>query len=476
MAAGRGSRLSQILQHTKEIREVGEDFDPQAGPPDTSKLSVLGVGDYTSELLRSRQGIKEARSRLNGAYLAPLSFTGDRLTADIDVNANGDTEARLRQLLEKLELGLREPGECDAIPNRGLGSNNVLFMACELLLLGAEDDGLPLLLIEEPEAHLHPQRQLRLIQFLQQQTKNVREDGQQIQVLITTHSPNLASAITLDNLVLLESRKAYPLHAGATRLVESDYRFLERFLDVTKANLFFARGVAIVEGDGENVLLPVLARLIERDFTEHGVSVINVGRIGLRRFARIFQRLDQDREGRIRVPVACIADLDVMPNCAPAIVGRIREGDELPPKANRRWRIKKDFTEAELGAHGDAIREKADGQNVKTFVSDEWTLEYDLAHAGLAKDVWVAGTLAGQDDQINAGTKSVAVLVDEAEAAFAEFDDEMPTDKLAAHVYALFSAGKRVSKAIAAQYLAERLESRVADGELTPEGLVLCQH
>jgi hypothetical protein len=41
----------------------------------------------------------------------------------------------------------------DGAHTRGLGSNNLLFMACELLLLAAESDGFPLLLIEEPEAH-----------------------------------------------------------------------------------------------------------------------------------------------------------------------------------------------------------------------------------------------------------------------------------------------------------------------------------
>ena len=466
MAAGRGSRLSQILQQTKEIRDIGDDFRPDPDSLEVEKLSVLGVGDYSSALLRDREGIKKARTRLNRDYLAHLSFAGGRLMADIDVNTIGDQETRLRQLLEKLELELRGPGAPGTVPNRGLGSNNVLFMACELLLLGTDEEGFPLLLIEEPEAHLHPQRQLRLMKFLQEQAKEKRDDGQQIQVIVTTHSPNLGSAIELNNLILFEGGRGFPLRAGCTELSASDYRFLQRFLDVTKANLFFARGVAIVEGDGENILLPALARLIGRDFSEYGVSVVNVGGTGLRRFARIFQRKFPECDGTVRVPVACITDLDVMPDCAPVIVGRIGEDKGLPDKANRRWRVRADFTEEELRTHRCAIQAKANGQNVMTFVSDEWTLEYDLAHAGLAKDVWVAAHLAKSDDDLNECNKNAEDVVAEAEDQFAALWKELTTEELASSVYALFTKGKVASKAIAAQYLVERLEHRVSVGEI----------
>lgn len=472
MAAGRGSRLSQILHHTKEVREKGADYDKVANPkPDPDTLSVLGVGDYASALLGNREGIKKARERLNEHYLKPLSFIGDDLTGHIRVNASGDKDARLRQLLEKLELELKDEN-AEAPANRGLGSNNLLFMACELLLLGSEAADFPLLLIEEPEAHLHPQRQLRLMQFLQNQASVERSDGQKIQIIVTTHSPNLASTISLDNLVLIQDGKAFSMKSGKTKLEKSDYRFLERFLDVTKANLFFARGVVIVEGDGENILLPTLARLIGRDFAEHGVSLVNVGHTGLRRFARIFQRSEPDKDGVINMPVACVTDLDVMPACAPAIVGKLHEDEAMPDKAHRQWRVKSDFSEEELAARRETIRKKATGQKVESFVADEWTLEYDLAYAGLGEHVWVAAQLARNDDQINAGAKTRNAVETEAKADFGVLvgqgqDKDISTSK----VYALFTKGAAASKAVTAQYLAERLENLLAKGELTSEAL-----
>src|SRR5216684_4546062 len=66
MSAGRGSRLSQILQHTKEIKEHGVKFDPKANPPpDPQALSVLGLGDYTSHLIENSHGVKSTRQKLN---------------------------------------------------------------------------------------------------------------------------------------------------------------------------------------------------------------------------------------------------------------------------------------------------------------------------------------------------------------------------------------------------------------------------
>lgn len=474
MSAGRGSRLSQILQHTKEIRNTGNQFNKFSDPPDDPKtLSVLGLGDYANHLFGESEGIKQAHRRLNDEYLKPLSFANDPLQARIGVASAQEDSLRLRQLLEKFELALTASADAESAHSRGLGSNNLLFMACELLLLAAESDGFPILLIEEPEAHLHPQRQLRLMSFLQEQAEKKRADGQHIQIIVTTHSPNLASDLKLGNLVLIEGGRAFPLCAGKTKLNASDYRFLERFLDVTKANLFFARAVLIVEGDAENILLPVIARLLGRDFHHHGVSVVNVGGVGLGRYARVFMRADEARDGAINIPVACITDIDVMPDNAPWIVGKLEAGQPIPvrPPSKRQWRIKADFPGDKLERRRAERKAKASGQKVETFVTDEWTLEYDLAFHGLGKHVYRAASLALADDGLNAGTTDRDAVLAAADATYQAFIDaahDQPT--LASHVYALFEADG-ASKAIGAQYLAELLEREIADGALDAEGL-----
>ena len=71
MSAGRGSRLSQILQHTKEIKSKGRIFtNHTTNPmPDPKTLSVLGLGDYANYLLGESEGIKTTRDKLHNDYL-----------------------------------------------------------------------------------------------------------------------------------------------------------------------------------------------------------------------------------------------------------------------------------------------------------------------------------------------------------------------------------------------------------------------
>jgi len=465
MSPGRGSRLSQILSNVPEIKD-GTKFDEENMPQDADavgKLGLVGLADYMRYNVRHHSGVGSAESAINEHYLTSLSLRGDGLRGKIDVSEGGTESARLRQILERLELGLLDASSGNPLGRYGLGSNNLLFMACELLLLGKEPDGLPLLLIEEPEAHLHPQRQLRLMEFLRQAAeREIEGANRSVQVLLSTHSPNLASKIPLGNLVLLQGRRSYSLAEGQTKLEAGDYRFLERFLDVTKANLFFAHGVLIVEGDAEAILMPVLAKLIGRDLTEHGVSIVNVGGKGLRRFSRIFQR-QNDLAPNIGIPVACLADMDVMPDCAPEILGLVTsEDDDKWKGTTRRWRAQRDFgDDAEarrtaLAGQRQRLKEN-DGQSVQTFVADHWTLEYDLARCGLAEQVFMAAILAKNDDPLNAEKKNCMDVITDAKTQFETLSTgSNGDDVLCSQIYQLFQSGA-ASKAIAAQYLAELL-------------------
>jgi len=444
LAAGRGSRLAQILEsHPDFGGQADNDFDPGAG--DKEPTTLVGIMRQAEHRIANNPVVTAAKERLNDQYLQHLSLGSDNLTGDIGVSRSTE----LRQILEKLELWLSPPSNAQLRVQRGLGFNNILFMATELLLLGdGKNDSLPLLLIEEPEAHIHPQMQLRLMSFLDEKSRS----GSGVQILLTTHSPNLASKAALQDIVLVNRGEAFPLREEATKLDSADYRFLQRFLDVTRSNLFFARGVMIVEGDAENLLIPFLADKLGKSFSTHGVSTVNVGSRGLFRYARIFQRRD---DKVLPVRVACLADRDLPSASASTYVPqrKTRTKEAIPTFDN-------EFTPAQCMDHVARIKSR-DGGSVRTFVSPQWTLEYDLALTALGLYVHIAVQLAkashGKSDVLSPGAALVAICL--ATKTWRGWQRSwMTAADIAAKVYEPLFA-KRASKAETAQFLVEILEA-----------------
>lgn len=255
--------------------------------------------------------------------------------------------SHIREILEKLSLNL------DGTTNPGLGTMNRLYMAAELLHLQKPGwNGIKLCLVEEEEAHLHPQAQMKVLETIQEQKET--------QFIITTHSPNLASKVKLseddlNQVVICKEGKVFPMGPTYTQLDKDDYEFLDHFLDVTKANLFFAKGIILVEGWAEEIILPAIAQGMGKDLTAHEVSIINVGSTAYMRYAKIFMRKNQESMG---CKVAIVTDLDVRPN----------DGDGL-------------FDTAKEVEKRTNITEKVNTTNypdVSWHIAEHWTLEWCL--------------------------------------------------------------------------------------------------
>ena len=436
---GRQSRLSQILgAHNKIAGQEVNDFD-KASPKDIPE-SLVGLMAFAQHHLGEHEVVKGVEKDINENYLSQFAFFGDELQSRIRIAP----DLALAPILEKFELSLL-PGahiHPDARCARGLGYNNALFMATELVLL-RDGEELALLLVEEPEAHLHPQLQERVMDLLKEHSKEDQAE-KRVQVILTTHSPSLVSTARIEDMTLVHKAQTFPLAAGKTKLKRTDYSFLRRFIDATKANLFFARGVMMVEGPAEAILVPAIAEMCGRSFSKNGVSMVNVGHIGLYHYARILQREGTGPD--IPIPVVCLTDRDIVPDVANTYVSRPAKGK----------RFDSDYSALEMAQVVQSKKDRAEGGNTIVCVSDRWTLEYDLALYGCAKLMHLAISLAvkanSRDERLE--EQDEISMLAEAEANWTKLTAAGHTaEALAAIIYRPLKM-KEASKAIAAQYAA----------------------
>ncbi|CAG9179198.1 ATP-dependent nuclease [Cupriavidus pinatubonensis] len=437
---GRMSRLSQILgAHQKIDGQNHNDF--VVTDPPTIPTKLVGLMAFAQHHIGEHEVIKGVQNDINDNYLSKFAFAGDNLTSRIRIAP----DLSLTPILEKFELTLLPSNGIDPDERctRGLGYNNSLFMATELVLL-RDGDELGLLLIEEPEAHLHPQLQERVMRLLEQHADTPEEGKRRVQVVLSTHSPSLVAGADIDSMTLVHKGQTYSLAPEKTKLKKSDYSFLQRFIDATKANLFFARAVAIVEGPAEAILLPALSDAVGRSFSKHGVSVVNVGGVGLYHYARILQRAEDAVV--MPIPVACLTDRDVVPN----------EAGDYVEKPAKKKRFESDYSAAELAQLVQRKEERAQGGSTIVCVSDRWTFEYDLALHGCAELMHAAIQLA-----VCANERGERLTDDEELAAQKQAREEWGAlakaghspEKLAAIIYRPLQE-HNASKAITAQYAA----------------------
>ena len=498
MTPGYRSRLAQILQSHNSFKKVkGTD-----GQYEKHELENI-IEEANEQISKFLDGVKtnltdqaspNIRESIN-SYIEDFRQIDDQREALVKIAA-----PELHKILKTLGLELEENSS-------GLGTLNKLFMAAELLHLETDPfDTLQLCLIEELEAHLHPQAQLRVINALTDISKDKAN-----QFILTTHSTTIGASISLENLILCRGQNVYPMWQGQTKLAIGDYKFLQRFLDSTKANMFFARGVIMVEGDAENILIPTIAELIGKPLHKYGVSIVNVGSTAFLRYSKIFQRknLHEQNLPELDLPVSVITDLDipaieyfdsenkdkpeyyqVIENaltdsktnyyCLKSIynniytsfadlqaaiksaIGQTTMPSGLNDKING-WKIKLGLDNISdiRTAKSQTLKRKFDIQKVKVFTNEKWTLEYDLACSNELRESF---TLAVQIAKKIKSSESFFIELFNEDGKFqipdnlvSEIDQDNPPQKIAYQIFKPFVDSVSPSKAVTAQIFSEIL-------------------
>jgi putative ATP-dependent endonuclease of OLD family len=343
----RSSRLGRLFQSLAKPEEISE---------------IESIIQSANKSLETNPLVKKVEEEISAV------LTGATGPALAQIPMVRTSEPRFERIVNNLRLVLlRNVGAettkqlFEELRHNGLGYNNLLYIATVLSELAVSKESLlSILLVEEPEAHLHPQLQILLSDFL----TDIGRKSKSVQVIVTSHSPTIAAHVspTVLNVMHHGDKQARTFSVGQIKFDNRELGQLRRMLDATKATLFFARGVILVEGISEVLLLPVLAERLGCSLANAAVSVVPVFGVDFKTIARMFG------SDKLAMPLAILTDSDP---------GRILDeslGIHLPAKDEEgQIRVCERVTNLQS--------DLAACLTTEVFPSTV-TLEYDLAWAG----------------------------------------------------------------------------------------------
>lgn len=304
--------------------------------------------------------------------------------------------------LAALQLMIKhETGMDVAATHNGLGYNNLIYMSLLLAKMQANaDEGyyrqnakvFSVLAIEEPEAHLHLSLQYKFLKFLINEQVNKKKVRQ---LFVTTHSTEITSAVSLDELICLyndmngEVSVAYPGKLfGDNSDDKESKQYVQRFLDAIKSDMLFADKVCFVEGKAEELLVPVFAEYMDKSLEDGHVAVISTGGRYFTHFLKLFDTIRDT--SAISKKVVCLTDRDPV----------WREGNNGSFECC--YPFEKDKEGYEYLEHSDdLINAYKNHPNIKIYSQDAnkgKTLEYDLMLHNSTSEILLVNGLPNKDE------------------------------------------------------------------------------
>lgn len=321
----------------------------------------------TNKAIEDGQDVKRIKQKLS----KNLKNIADRYAQNINIYMN---ENNYEDLMKDIKLLIGNGENIHSVELNGLGYNNLLYIALLITQQSIEKENkmnkydclYPILIVEEPEAHLHPSLQKHLANhFFNQKVLG--------QVIMTSHSTHVTSSCSnLDSLILLykdndDSSKIFSKKIGDIFNIkdkkEMEYkRYLERWLDATKTNIFFGRRVLLVEGIAERLIIPELFyQKYGKTLESENIVIISVDGVSFRPFIQLYAK-------GLDMKCAVITDSD-----PPAQIIKDCEGNDIKVPAYPQNKNEYGMCDRTKNL----INDFRDNKNI-SIVNNIKTFEYDL--------------------------------------------------------------------------------------------------
>jgi len=276
---------------------------------DRNNTLALGFSNYynqrdeaSKDVLDLEEALEEVEETLKGKYKTVLDkiikslkkFGANTPITIPDINI--DSRFNSEEVIKKNIKYFYKQDEIDLPESyNGLGYSNLIYMILELASFvekfkNSKKEKLSeflTVLIEEPEAHMHPQMQQVFISNVNGILEEARKEGVSIQLILTTHSSHVISEAGIDNDKGFNRIRYF--NKIDNEIVAQDFnelkivddkktfRFLKQYLTLHKCDLFFADKAVLIEGVTERMLLPQMISKVAPELQNEYVTVLEIG-------------------------------------------------------------------------------------------------------------------------------------------------------------------------------------------------------
>lgn len=293
-------------------------LDPEKSPT-PEDLEILEATEAARSVFDKNLSVKFAPAIRELEGLGYPGVSDPKITIETKVSTSETLkhESAVQYALSKTDGTLKLPEKYN-----GLGYQNLISMVFDLMRFrddwmreGKVKQGegacniaiepLHLVLVEEPEAHLHMQVQQVFIRKAYSVLRNHKflDDNPSFttQLVISTHSSHIARETNFAHLRYFKRLSASTECGIATSKVinlsdvfgkeDKTDKFITRYLQATHCDLFFADAVILVEGSAESMLLPHFIRDKYPELNHRYISILSINGRHSHRFGPLIEKL-----------------------------------------------------------------------------------------------------------------------------------------------------------------------------------------